>query len=580
MSRSHALLAPFLSLVCAAGCFSPTWEARLSADGGRQRDGGWPTDAGQCDPPCTGGTYCDLGGCRPCSETCWGECGFNVCNESCGTCGAGTYCNAERRCAPLGKPDGGVWPDAGVRPDGGIRPDGGFRSDACTPFCDWKAGGDDGCGGTCGVCKPGTTCQWGTCVGTECNPPCTAFQYCDTTMVDPYCIEICDPPVGCQAGEICDVTTGACVPATCNGAQCSAGQGCYDPATLGPGNVCTCLPGHYDGFGNWVEDTCAAYGQACAWDWAAPGPALCGAPGEFESCQLALGCQAGLECVDFGSGYALCLQACTKTAECANPMTNCLPAAKRHCWYAICAEPETRPGDRQFYFKPCPSSGATDGICLPYASQDTNGNPIDLGICQQTGTAASLGRCGADADRTRPGELCPQGQWCAPAAPDPARPGERLGVCHAGCNAAPSPVPVAPCPAGETCADMSSAAEGTMAEARLGGCYQSCSLFGADACPPDVLGDKAGCMPNFNFDGTAFCYAQQPGASGKGGPCTWDTVVDPRSPCQDRLACTDQGYGGTCSAFCDPVACPGYQPCPACAPQGICYALGTVGICY
>ncbi|HEY3452450.1 MAG TPA: hypothetical protein VGK67_39265 [Myxococcales bacterium] len=633
-----------LALLVAPSCFAPTWEARLAVDGGagRKPDAG----AGQCDPPCPTGLTCDNGICLPCQRDCAGRaCGDDGCGGTCGSCDDGMFCSPAGQCGgcpaslrcggsccgmdqscidgacetcgcgqrECGTDACGLWCGNCATPkvcstegrcvgvtcscDGKECGDDGCGKSCgeclgnsscqggqcvCQRFCDWVQCGDDGCGGSCGECGPGSVCQWGTCVSQTCEPPCSEFQWCDTSAGFPYCVEICNPPMGCQPGEICDVMSGKCQPATCNGTYCAAGQGCYDPWTLGPGNVCTCLPGHYDDAGNWIEDTCAVYGQACQWDWSSPAASVCGAPREFETCQVALGCQPGLDCVDFGGGSAMFLQPCTKTAECSNPMTNCLPAAQRHCWYAICAEPEKRPGDRLNYFKACPSASVSDGICLPYASQDSYGNPLDLGVCVQTGSAPLLGKCSVNADRTRMGELCPQGQWCEPAAPDPSRPGEMLGVCRAACNSAPSPVPVAGCSSPtEICADMSSAGQGTMNEARLGACHASCDLLGTGACPSDALGNPEGCMPNFNLDGTAFCYAQVPGAAGKGQLCVWDTAADPRNPCADRLYCNDQGGGGSCSGFCDTAVCADpYRACPACAPFSMCYPLGgNLGVC-
>ncbi|MGC4121954.1 MAG: hypothetical protein QM765_46715 [Myxococcales bacterium] len=641
----HLVLA-LLGLTWGSACFSPTWEARLAVDGGSTKEGdaGHSFD---CDPPCAAGYFCSRDGvCEPCQpgcalrqcgddgcgglcgtcrpdqyctlegectgcpptrkcgaqccasgQTCVNgvcevcgcegrQCGYDACGKLCGTCVAPGYCTTEGRCQVCscqGKDCG----DDGCGTSCGVCA-GNENCQAgqcvCHPLCDWSQCGDDGCGGSCGQCPAGSTCQWGSCVSETCEPPCSAYQYCETNWGAPFCAEICNPPVGCQPSEICDVMTGRCQAAACDGASCQPGQGCYDPWTLGQGNVCTCLPGHDDAFGNWVEDTCAAFGQSCAYDWNAPGPAICGAPGEFEDCQVGLGCSAGLDCVDFGSGYAICLQACSLTKDCANPMTSCQTAAKKHCWYAICAQPETRPGDRQNYFRPCPSASPSDGICLPYASQDSAGNFIDIGVCVQTGSAPSLGQCSVAADRTRMSELCPQGQWCEAAAPDPSSSGGGLlGVCRSACNAAPSPIPVRACASTtEVCADMSSASQGTMNEARLGACHPSCDLLGAGACPPDALGDKAGCLPNFNLDGTGFCYPQAPGAAGKGQACTWDTTSDPRNPCGDRLYCIDPGSGGVCSGFCDTSVCTDpYQPCPECSPFSICYPLGgSVGVCY
>ncbi len=44
----------------------------------------------------------------------------------------------------------------------------------CTPACEGRVCGDDGCGGSCGACEDGTACVNGiSCVVTDCAPDCT-----------------------------------------------------------------------------------------------------------------------------------------------------------------------------------------------------------------------------------------------------------------------------------------------------------------------------------------------------------------------------------------------------------------------
>lgn len=75
----------------------------------------------------------------------------------------------------------------------------------CDPFCDDKACGTDGCGGSCGVCGDGATCNAaGGCVpkAWTCNP----FVYgngsacdCDCGAVDPDCANSTAPVVSDKA---------------------------------------------------------------------------------------------------------------------------------------------------------------------------------------------------------------------------------------------------------------------------------------------------------------------------------------------------------------------------------------------
>ncbi len=70
--------------------------------------------------------------------------------------------------APVGPdgPDGGAGGgDGGTGGTGGAAPDGGSDPGTCTPACDGKQCGDDGCGSVCGTCGAGETCSdKGACV--------------------------------------------------------------------------------------------------------------------------------------------------------------------------------------------------------------------------------------------------------------------------------------------------------------------------------------------------------------------------------------------------------------------------------
>jgi hypothetical protein len=68
----------------------------------------------------------------------------------------------------------------------------------CTPDCTGMDCGDDGCGGTCGVCDPSQQCDAGACT---CAPLC-AGKLCG----DDGCGGVCGE---CAAGQACEA--GACV---------------------------------------------------------------------------------------------------------------------------------------------------------------------------------------------------------------------------------------------------------------------------------------------------------------------------------------------------------------------------------
>jgi len=248
------------------------------------------------------------------------ECGPDGCGGSCGSCPAGKYCVEKGSCAgpggdcmgigPAGWCDGNnlltcsagkllvtncksmgknvvcEWLDAtqayGCNPHG-----------ECVPDCANKVCGDDGCGGSCGKCQPGQTCDSnGLCIG---QGPCgdvtyhgccsgTSVLWCDggvlwymdcSTLIDPGkqkcgwnedfgfydCVaeETKGPE---QYPYYCE---GPCVP-SCSGKQCGD-DGCGGTCGICPagteckGNVCE---GQQGGCGGYSEKP-ACQGDTVVW---------------------------------------------------------------------------------------------------------------------------------------------------------------------------------------------------------------------------------------------------------------------------------------------------------------------------
>ncbi|MBU0975185.1 MAG: right-handed parallel beta-helix repeat-containing protein [Patescibacteria group bacterium] len=152
----------------------------------------------------------------------------------------------------------------------------------CTPQCDGKECGDDGCGGTCpfgcsndhgstqcdsGLCNPTCDADWGNCDGInpngcetdllnsnshcgQCGNACGAGQTCQTgTCVDISCTtdEECKPDCSGvkRAPYMCDTALSICVfgdPLVCDkecGAECTADSDCSDDKVCDTSN-CTC----------------------------------------------------------------------------------------------------------------------------------------------------------------------------------------------------------------------------------------------------------------------------------------------------------------------------------------------------
>ena len=125
----------------------------------------------------------------------------------------------------------------------------------CTPNCEAKACGNDGCGGDCGVCaEPNHECQQDTCV---CMPQCTPDTACESNGCDGYCDDSCFGDCydgGCveyciesECGSgVDDVTCGACPTGyECIGGSCKICEpipNCSGKECGGCGGLCGICP--------------------------------------------------------------------------------------------------------------------------------------------------------------------------------------------------------------------------------------------------------------------------------------------------------------------------------------------------
>ena len=210
--------------------------------------------AGQC-----------VGACVP---DCDGKiCGGDGCDGSCGDCGLGQACDANGQCASAGcgditydgccdgetlvhcEDDELIMTDCSSAPSCGWFDSGmgfgyydcGTTGDedptgalpkacgpVCTPSClDADGGalecGDDGCGGSCGACGNGQTCEAGICSG-DCLPLCTDADGGALECGDDGCGGSCG---ACADGELCEA--GTCAADACQGIGF---EGCCDGDTL------------------------------------------------------------------------------------------------------------------------------------------------------------------------------------------------------------------------------------------------------------------------------------------------------------------------------------------------------------
>lgn len=186
--------------------------------------------------------------------------------------------------------------------------------DACVPACAGRECGDDGCGGTCGACLPGASCDEITGL---CSCP---RSTCGTATCG---VSSCGRPCGvCNARQVC--TAGVCVPrADCATETCTDRRGgvlCAGDVGLGEcstaperDGVCTCAGG-----GVLRCDTCihaTVTGSACEADYDCPGGilfAVCtlGMCGETCSPPFGPGCAVGTCWSPTSSPAGVCLTPC------------------------------------------------------------------------------------------------------------------------------------------------------------------------------------------------------------------------------------------------------------------------------
>ena len=185
-------------------------------------------------------------------------------------CAAGETCDpVVHRCVPSFD-DAGPGDDTTSAFD--ADPDGG-----CTPDCQRRICGDDGCGGTCGSCNAGQSCVNGMCQA-GCVPESDAtmcarlHKNCDTVTAMDNCgtvrtanCGVCTPPQSCGGSgqpNVCGGPAGNCTGRVCgsDGAGGSCGA-CPSHASCASDQAsCVCDIGYApssDGL------TCLAVGQAC-----------------------------------------------------------------------------------------------------------------------------------------------------------------------------------------------------------------------------------------------------------------------------------------------------------------------------
>ena len=147
--------------------------------------------------------------CQPADVDCEAACAAVECGEAegcdCGGCSGDLVCKAGV-CAP------------------------------CEPSCDGVWCGDDGCGGSCGTCDPGTFCNNGLCES-DCDAVCDGKE-CGNGGDETCDCGACDEGFDCEAGACVacqpDCGENVCGPDGCGGTcgECAQGAMCFDGACV------------------------------------------------------------------------------------------------------------------------------------------------------------------------------------------------------------------------------------------------------------------------------------------------------------------------------------------------------------
>jgi N-acetylneuraminic acid mutarotase len=482
-----------------------------------------------------------------------------------------------RRCAADGQVQAcgnGAWSSLGACPADQACEDGACVS-SCTPLCDARACGDDGCGGQCGTCEvtarctPAGTCEelprcgdgvcdeiencaicpgdCGQCCGDgACAPDegcancpsdcsCGDGQNCEPQANQCVCAPQCDGRIcgpdgcggscgGCGDDEFC-TEAGRCddVPAQCGNNVCEDDESCLNcPADCGQccgDGACSAVHG---------ED-CAT----CAADCGCPDGEACNGVSHACEVQCAPNCD-GRDCGDDGCG-GTCGNGCGADQLC-NDGGLCVERPAQ-CGDNSCDAGEdcaTCPADcGQCCGNGACSAGENCATC-PADCECADGERCDFErrACEAACQPMCDGRaCGADGCGGTCGDGCGQGEVCNGAGAcvdEPAQCGDN--TCDMGEDCATCPADCGQCCGNEICG----------ADENCALCPADCGCEAGSACDPDERQCVVICVPE--------CDGLQCGPDGCGGTC---------GRCDDGTNCEGGQCVPVCSAECDGRSCGG-----------------------
>jgi hypothetical protein len=366
----------------------------------------------------------------------------------------------------------------------------------CTPQCDGRTCGSDGCGGSCGACAVGTACH----ANGRCGAP---------TCGDGNFVVAC--PAGgacpnnshCQADGNCGCDTGY-DPVQCSGAACN--------------NNCT-APGWWCRPHGGTGPTCGAVGAACADASECCSGACDAASGQCRCAPLEAVCRGGEDCCT--GNCDISRHRCAPDVSC-NSSSRCSPQCPR----GLCS-------DRQL----CSPAGTCCAPTVQCGIDPVCGTQTFCGSLQECVAGRCINPCAAG------------GSGACPAAPDgsPQRcMGGACGTCLRACN-------------GSTCGTLCSGAScgscrsGYECRVMAGGyyCTATCPRQCAGrSCGADGCGGTCGsCATGQTCTAAGTCMTTTDPGGGTclrdGAPCSLSA-----SCCSGRCAlgtCQVTTGGGTCT---------------------------------
>ncbi|MBW2995161.1 hypothetical protein KY312_02320 [Candidatus Woesearchaeota archaeon] len=247
----------------------------------------------------------------------------------------------------------------------------------CVPSCDGKQCGDDGCGGSCGTCNTGESCNAGVCV--------EGGRACTDQEIDQYstCLINCEDDITCIMD--CMSIESQCFIAIFQYNNCIVGTDCeVDLATLGEGDACimAACPEEYEAiFGpstppaECVSDADCNDGNECTDDACDAGtcvsiPNVANACDDGNPCTLNDICTEAAECIGTE-------KICNDANECTVDMCDSMSGGCIHT-----PLPPNEPCDGGNGL--CDGTGVCINVCIP----DCDGK-----MCGDDGCGGSCGDC-------------------------------------------------------------------------------------------------------------------------------------------------------------------------------------------